>query len=292
MYRRVLTAIGEYPGEELTIENRQKSLYHYTTLESFLKIWVTRKLLFSDASRMNDILESHKNLSVPIASKDLWDSYYDIVHSYKQISLTMDYDSYLKGCMSRMMWGHYGQKGEGVCIELDPEKLDLTQTLAQPIVYSNTPLSLPILPRELNTPDEIGKYVFDNKDLFFFTKTEDWIGENEYRIVSNTLDSLDISKAIKCVYVTSSTSLTCQCVEAIVKNEVPVMFFHHNKVKDWLVPIVTSTVAYRESMHPRKENNSIILQNGQIAVRTTNPDGTVTEEIKFGTLTITPQNKM
>lgn len=35
----------------------------------------------------------------------------------------MDYDSYTQGCMSPMMWGLYGDKGKGVCIEFDYIKL-------------------------------------------------------------------------------------------------------------------------------------------------------------------------
>lgn len=42
---------------------------------------------------------------------------------YKQISLTMDYDSYLWGCMSTQMWAYYADKSQGVCIGLDYDKL-------------------------------------------------------------------------------------------------------------------------------------------------------------------------
>ena len=264
MDRRVYNSNGEYPGIPIPIEEKQKRLYHYTTLESFLKIWVTKKLLFSNSSRMNDILESNKSLSVSLGSKDIWQEYHDAVYSYKQISLTMDYDSYIRGSMSRMMWGHYGQKGDGVCIELDPYRINFDNTIAKAVSYSNTALSLPVLPSNIRDKEDIEKYLLDNKDLFFFIKTEDWSGENEFRIVSNTLESLDISNAITNVYVTSCWSLTCQCVEEIVK-DVPVLFFHHNQTKDWLVPIVSSTVAYRGSfMKPSKEKKSIVFQNGQL----------------------------
>lgn len=191
-------------------------------------------------------------------ANEMWNQYQKIINSYKQISLTMEYDSYIKGCMSRMMWGHYGQKGDGVCIELDPECLDLSNTFSKAIRYSNTPLSLPILPVEYNET-EMNHFVLENKDLIFFTKTEDWSGENEYRIISNNLDSLDISRAIKAVYVTDCFSLTCKCIEEIAK-DVEVKFFYHHRHKDWLVPRVSSSIKYRDSLKPRKENIPLSLR--------------------------------
>lgn len=242
---------NSYPGIPIPLEVKQKRLYHYTTLESFLKIWVTKKLLFSNALKMNDILESHKNLFVMKMSRDLWNRYQSVVLSFKQISLTMDYDSYIRGCMSRMMWGHYGQKGEGVCIELNPERLDLSNTFSQPITYTNYALAIPPLPSEIETQSEIEDYVVKNKDIYFFTKTTDWSGENEYRILSNKVDFIDISNAITSVYVTSPTSLTCQCVETLVKGAVEVRFLRHNTSRNRLVPVIIATDKYRQSACPQ-----------------------------------------
>jgi len=153
MDRRIREPNKIFPGRELTLEEKQEYLYHYTTLESFLKIWVTKTLLFSNASNMNDILESHKSLWIKAMSKDIFQRYSEIVYSYKQISLTMDYDSYLMGCMSRMMWGHYGQKGDGVCIELDKSKLKLENTLSGPVEFGDRfpiPLQTTILYENLS----------------------------------------------------------------------------------------------------------------------------------------------
>lgn len=284
---------AKYPGVGLSEEEKKKHLYHYTSLESFLKIWTTKSLLFSEASRVNDILESHKSLWSQVLDLSIIRQFQEKVYSYKQISLTMDYDSYIKGCMSRMMWGHYGQKGEGVCIEMNSSKLNLDNLLAGPIKYSNQPLSMPQLPSGTKTIQDIENFILQNKNLFFFTKTNDWAGENEFRIISDSQKFLDITDAIECVYVTSSQSITCQCVEELVKDKVPVKFFHHNISKDWLVPLVTDTRRYRESLQPRTNYCTIKVgpEHAQLTLTTHKADGTIVDQkIYYGEASITPEN--
>lgn len=102
------TANGEYPGHRLTFAEKSAHLYHYTSFVSFVKIWLSQRLLFSPLSKMNDVQEksvrcaSSNPNSIPILK-----AYDEIRRKYKQISFTMDYDSYFKGCMSTIMWGHY-----------------------------------------------------------------------------------------------------------------------------------------------------------------------------------------
>ena len=111
-------------------------LYHYTSLESFSKIWISHSLLFSNSNRTNDVFESKKILSIGDCripyngetsnlevqghfNKLFWKE----VNKYGQISLIQDYKDGIKGYASPMMWGHYAQKGKGVCIELDFERV-------------------------------------------------------------------------------------------------------------------------------------------------------------------------
>lgn len=121
------TANGEYPGHRLTFAEKSAHLYHYTSFVSFVKIWLSQRLLFSPLSKMNDVQEksvrcaSSNPNSIPILK-----AYDEIRRKYKQISFTMDYDSYFKGCMSTIMWGHYADKCNGVCIEFDASKLSFS----------------------------------------------------------------------------------------------------------------------------------------------------------------------
>lgn len=50
----------------------------------------------------------------------------------------MDYDTYIWGCMSTQMWAYYADKCQGVCIQLDYEKLAIPPTsFHAPVKYRN-----------------------------------------------------------------------------------------------------------------------------------------------------------
>ena len=238
-----MNKLGIYPGTKITMEQKQKRLYHYTSFESFVKIWLSQKLLMSPAIRMNDILERNK---LKILENPVYEApYKDCLNAYKQLSLTMDYDSYKRGCMSNMMWGHYGKSGEGVCIELDPNRLNFEQCIYKPVEYlPYTPLP-PILPTPIQL-SEIGAFVNEHLDEFFFQKDEEWRGENEFRVISNQIESLDINGAVTCVYVTSACSQVCKFVEQLT-NGLPVMYFHYTENGNIRVPILSDTIKYRKA---------------------------------------------
>ena len=101
----------EYPGKKLTIEERKKRLYHYTSFNSFVRIWLTKTLKFGKVTGMNDLFENNFSSQCNNPSEFSYlDYYHEERKKYKQISLTMDYDSFTQGCMSPMMWGIYGDK--------------------------------------------------------------------------------------------------------------------------------------------------------------------------------------
>lgn len=187
-------------------------------------------------------------------------AYKEEISKYKQVSLVMDYDSYLTGAMSPMMWGHYGCHGNGVCIELDPTKLNLEKIIAKPVNYCGyIPCAPPLDPTLCK--DGIPHYVAGILDILFFCKSVDWQGENEYRLIKKTEDSskdefLDISEAITSIYVTSAFSKTCEFVEKLV-GDTPVKFFHFNTVKNCRIPCTTLTKKYRESLRPIEGNLQI-----------------------------------
>lgn len=252
---KVRNSNGVYPGTPITVEEKQKRLYHYTSFESFVKIWLSQSLLFSKTDKVNDILEKNKALSTYNVQKDIFDAYQEEITKYKQISLVMDYDSYITGAMSPMMWGHYGNNGDGVCIELDPAKLNLENIIAKPIEYCGFIPCAPPLPGTLHK-ENITEYVSNKLDVLFFCKSIDWQGENEYRLVKrleecSTEDKLDISEAITAIYVTSAFSSTCKFVEKLV-GDIPVKFFHFNTVENCRIPRMTLTKKYRESFKPQE----------------------------------------
>lgn len=199
--KKIYTPHGEYPGKKLNGEERYKRLYHFTSFDTFVKIWLYGKLLFGNVQKVNDLQEAH--FPINTENKQHWavmHKFRELRLNYKQISLCMDYDSYIRGCMSTQMWAYYADKSQGICIELDFTKLHFPETCMHGIVkYKNVTNEVTLDPN-VSTSKDIQKFILKNKLKMFFTKQFTCKGENEYRIVSNSDEALDISDAISCLY--------------------------------------------------------------------------------------------
>lgn len=264
------TVCGKFPGIQLKGKEQYAKLYHYTSFETFIKIWLGKKLKFGIVENVNDINEAQQSFSTPCPLNRSIEEIkqagirvnkvIEELSFYKQISLTKNYDSYLKGCMSPMMWGHYGDKRKGVCIELDFSKLNFTQNMIWGNVrYTNELKATIDIPYNLNSKKDIRNFIMKNKKEIFFTKSTDWKGENEFRIVSNNRDYLDISNAISAIYVTDCHSEVCKFIEELVKDSIEVQLFCYTQSCSRKVPIVTNAKARREQEEAAKNNPNNIL---------------------------------
>lgn len=158
-------------------------LFHYTSFEAALKICVSHTLRFGVFSNMNDIAEASRNIggNIPII---------DIEHElakYKSISLTYD-DSIKRGYSIDPLWGHYAQKGNGVCLVFDRNtiKSNLSKQFGDkaqisPIVYLPNASSARFF--DSMSKSEIEKEIEHDIEDIFFTKTPDWSYEQEERIL-------------------------------------------------------------------------------------------------------------
>lgn len=159
-----------YPGKPLDIDTRKKRLYHYTSFNSFVKIWLTKTLKFGNIMDMNDIFESNFSSQChSIKDMEYMNLYHEEKKHYKQISLTMDYDSFIQGCMSPMMWGQYADKAKGVCIEFDYNKL---MQHIEPKMLHNVVSYVSILPEppkitQAEVMDFDSFFMKNQKDIFF-----------------------------------------------------------------------------------------------------------------------------
>ena len=191
------------PGKPLIGKDRYSKIYHTTSLNSFMLIWAKKRLKFAPLTGVNDMKEM--TLSISHESPQLLPMLYamqDVRKSYKQISFTMDFDSSIKGYASPLIWGVYGDKNNGVCIELDYKKLKLQSNYFCGIVeYKNRTQHQIKVPKEL-----------------FFVKDKCWEHENEFRIISDTDEYLDISNAITAVYVANIDGLAFDIVDELLKN--------------------------------------------------------------------------
>lgn len=96
--KKIHTTHGIYPGTKLKQGERYKRLYHFTSFETFMKIWLSGKLLFGDVQKVNDLQEA--NFPVSTGNMQHWtvmQKFRKMRLKYKQISLCMDYDSYIWG---------------------------------------------------------------------------------------------------------------------------------------------------------------------------------------------------
>lgn len=243
-------------SKKLIGDERYKKLYHYTSFDSFVKIWLNQNLRFSPLSAVNDIQEIDFKTAVINSDRlDLCNRLNKHRLSYKQISFTMDYDSALKGCMSPMMWGLYADKRKGVCIELEYDKIKFpTGTLKDIVTYQKYVKWQNIVDERIETEKGLKAYVKRHQKQLFFTKQKSWIGENEYRVLSNEEDYLDIEGAINAVYLTSCWSQECLFVEKLVSDSVPVMYLSYvGTYNNWAVPTLKVTKEQREYEYKLKE---------------------------------------
>ncbi|MBO4611567.1 MAG: DUF2971 domain-containing protein [Bacteroidaceae bacterium] len=173
-------------------------LFHYTRFESALKIISTKKLLFGDFSKMNDISESSREVYNELAEEEL--------KKYKSLSFTFD----TKGKRAfeiDSLWGYYGEKGNGACLVFEKNKIfkefnhfDDFHKRGKIQYLRNFTNALFL---SAKTRGEAVKEIETKYKDIFFTKSLDWTKENEYRLLTKnetlTLPFLNIEDALVAV---------------------------------------------------------------------------------------------
>ena len=191
-------------------------LYHYTTFATFIDyILPTKKLKFGMLKNANDPKEFCQSFTwKPGFASNL--SKEKREHSDELFFKEWEKFEYISFCLSSntnqgycvpSMWTHYGEKHNGVCIEIDTEKLNEKEYMfsnpveyvgeISKVVYSDTPMDDELI-------NSYKKHFIENKMPFFFQKHKCWEYEQEYRIINynNTSNDcfLDISDAMTAVY--------------------------------------------------------------------------------------------
>ena len=247
-----------HPGIKLKGKDRYKLLYHYTSFDSFLKIYSNKTLKFGEAVHMNDIFEANKKLLVDTPNKmPLLCALKDIINSYRQISFTMNYDSLIKGCMSNSMWYHYGDKRNGVRIEFDFNKIHLPEDAITGIVTYKYLLdnNSICLPPTVETKLDVENFVRKNVKKIFFEKTFEWKYENEFRLLCQNNEFLNIDGAISALYFTSCDSDNVRTAENLVKGVFPVRFIDYMQECGNITPIDNCTESMRNKLEKINKNN-------------------------------------
>lgn len=254
-----------YPGVELSGDERFKKLYHFTSFDTFVRIWLSKKLKFASFLNVNDIQESMRGVSVSNPSRlPVMFAFQDLITKYKQLSFSMDQDSFIKGYMNTMMWGYYADKTRGVCIEFDYDKLKIPNDVLKSIVtYCDIQPQQTDIPDSVTTIRGLKEHIIEEQNKLFFTKQKGWAGENEYRLVCNTQDYLEIGGAISCIYLTSYESDETIWVEQLVQDEVSVMYLHY--FND--LPIASDTKKTRVQVEKTQNSPGVLRQMSEQARR-------------------------
>ncbi len=248
--------------------NRQIPLFHYTTFESFLKIFYSGKLKFGDAVNLNDILEKNKQMGASnLKQLPLLFALRDTLNSYRQISFTMDFEDNKRGCMSNSMWYHYGDKYNGVCIEFDFEKISLPESIVHGRVSYRSLLKDDLLiPKNAETINDVESFVSQNIEKIFFEKTSDWSYENEYRLICRNEGYLDIENAISAIYFTNCDSVYVKATETIVGDMFPTRYINYYTLNGERTPIDDGTKSMRrkiEGVEQRHKGHKTWMQQAE-----------------------------
>lgn len=222
--------------EKGKIFNDIEKLYHYTSFEAGCKILASKELLFGKLQNLNDINESFRQFFYQrTISEEQQKEFEKEFAKCRQISLTMDRPNKL-GFFIPAMWGHYAQKGYGVCIVLDKQKI-IDRCKENSFKYGAVNYKTDYSP-EINIDiTDVPKTVFKEKyKPIFFTKTIDWSYEQEYRIITYAHNGeqlkLNIKGAIIAAIICYSKTLkdpneTClnsveyKAIKAIAANDFP-----------------------------------------------------------------------
>lgn len=163
-------------------------LFHYTTLDSAIKIILGNTLRFGKFENMNDIAEVKRELYDEAGSEYLE----QIVSQYRAISLTIDSGTNDRGFAIDALWGYYADKGNGVCLVFDRRKLIDEYTKQFRIKNDGIPADLSVKYEddysnlnfgEGNTYDQLEKYVKENIEELFYKKDHCWQHEKELRLL-------------------------------------------------------------------------------------------------------------
>lgn len=160
-----------------------KHVFHFTKFESALRIIATKSLKFGRFNNMNDIAEVKRDVYGMVPPKTILDE----LSKYQSISLTLDKPSH-RGFKIDPLWGHYAQGGNGACLVFDMDKLALRireqfgeKATMESIRYSSDHSNA--IFTEGDSQEKVKKFIKDNLQEIFFTKSIDWKYEQELRIL-------------------------------------------------------------------------------------------------------------
>lgn len=162
---------------------KTKKLYHFTSFDSAVKIIQNKTLRYSPLKVMNDIYESNRPIFVDYKLNNPYNQIQLLEKEFakfRQISLTQDSTNKMGFAISPM-WGHYAEKGNGVCLVFDKDKI--IEKLQNGEYFSLISYDDEYTGAVICDQTNIDSWFKDNHKEIFFHKSNEWSYEQEYRIV-------------------------------------------------------------------------------------------------------------
>lgn len=195
-------------------------LYHFTSFDAACKIIESKRLRFGKLSQMNDLIESDKIVFQRVVfgnlkeDKDNGQFAEEEMRRYQQISFAQDRfvdDKIYEGFNLHTMWGLYADKGYGVCLVCDKNKLKLADgDYARDVEYMD--YVLPDYAFRNKSKNGLKSEIWRKRDEIFFYKRKEWEYEQEYRVIRRAKhewddEYLDVSDALSFVILCKDDSL-------------------------------------------------------------------------------------
>lgn len=184
------------------------ALFHFTKLDSFLKILDDMTLLPSTFGNLNDMNEGNvNNMNMNENFKVMYDAERYINERCHLLSFSQNYDVMgygQEGTNHPAMWAHYADNSNGVCLVIDKDtfvKKNQSVLKAHFNRFEDVEYSV------FNTPDDeqieyeaksAQEFIKRNLRALFFLKHKDWENEDEHRLFIMDYDGkLSIDGCIK-----------------------------------------------------------------------------------------------
>lgn len=195
------------------LESKNRYLYHYTKIDTCLKILYSETLQFSSISSTNDIFEQKPKIKFKSKNKEMLEKFIKVQSALKErrtkmqlLCFSKDSDENVtspkdeadvrgRGFALPRMWAQYAENNQGVCLIINKSRL-LQQLQKEKIEFWEHEVnycdSFEVFPLEecdiinmeknLNNPSVMSnsKYL----ELNYFSKLKDWESEREYRIAT------------------------------------------------------------------------------------------------------------
>lgn len=226
------------------------NLYHYTKLESALKIIDSQLFKFGHRENQNDPFENlFKRYSYP-KSSDMNTTVRDYIrelsiYANTKISIgCFGAESDEKDNYKPTMWAHYAENHKGVCFVFDMELLmsEVKKVKIETIIKCiNYHISLLVDEEEIekNINTHFDKFLRKYNDNLLFAKQIDWSVENEIRIVAfDESFEIPICECLNNIYI--GPEMCNEDEEKIIKHSE----VHHLQEKVGKPKICYPTLAY------------------------------------------------